>query len=226
MTSLKGLACVATGATGALGHAVTRLALERGAHVAAAVRDRAKGDELVAAMGDLVRGEHGPRLLVVEADPGDRDSMDRLVETVLRTWGRLDVLANLAGGYAGGTATDAASIEALWRQNVLTAVTATAACIVPMRARRSGRVVCVGSTAAARGGAKSAGYAMAKTAILRFVESLAAEVKDEGITVNAVLPSSMPKLVTYAEVAAAIAYLASKEAGGVTGSALAVPGRA
>ncbi|MBU6424026.1 MAG: SDR family oxidoreductase [Chloroflexi bacterium] len=236
---LEGRAAIVTGGTGVLGRAVVRRYLEAGAHVAAAVRDRAKGEALRAELGELAGTPDDARLFLVDADPADRAAMDAAVEEVLRRWGRLDALANLAGGYDRGTPWDLDAMERQWAANVRTAVTATAACLRPMRARAYGRIVSVGSVGAERGGAESAGYAMSKSAIVRWTESLAAALKDEGITANVVLPSiidhpvnreRMPKAdptkwVRPEELAAAILFLTSPEASGVTGAAIPVVGR-
>src|SRR4029077_2024584 len=130
------------------------------------------------------------KLLTAEADVADRASMDAFVERVLRTWGGLDVLANLAGGFGTGPADDLAWIRALWEQNVTSAVVPTAACLAPMRARAYGRIVSVAAGSALKAGRNSAGYAMAKSAVVRWTEALAAETKDQGITANAILPGT------------------------------------
>jgi len=230
---------VITGATGNLGHAVVRAFLERGAHVAAPVRDAAKGQELRASLGDLVGSAEDPHLMVETADPGDRAAMDAFVERVMRAWGRLDILANLAGGYGSGSALEPAGLDALWDQNVRTTVIATAACARPMRARAYGRIVTVGAYAGLRGRKNGAGYAMAKGALIRWTEALAEELKSEGITANIVLPSTidhpvnrqnMPKAdpktwVSPEELANVIVFLSSDEASGVTGAAIPVTAR-
>lgn len=233
-------AVMVTGATGILGRVVVRRFIEAGAHVAIPVRDLGKSEALHAQLGELAGPPDEPRLLVLEADPSDREAMERAVEAVLRVWGRLDVLANLAGGYGAGAATDLDAIQRAWDQNVRTALTATAACLRPMRARGYGRIVSMGSFSAQRGTKDASGYAMAKTAIVRWTESLAAELKGEGITANVVLPSvidtpdnraAMPKAdpVKWAspdEVATVILFLSSDEASGVTGAAIPVIARA
>ncbi len=230
---------VVTGATGNLGRAVVRMLLERGAHVAIPVRDMGKADELRSSLGDLAGAADAPHLIADTADPADRAAMEAFVERVLRTWGRLDVLANLAGGYGGGSALDLETIERLWAANVRTVVSATAACVRPMRARGYGRIVTVGALAALQGRKNGGGYAMAKSALVRWTEALAAELKDEGITANVVLPSTidhpvnrakMPKAdpatwVAPEELAAVIVFLCSEEASGVTGAAIPVTAR-
>jgi NAD(P)-dependent dehydrogenase (short-subunit alcohol dehydrogenase family) len=236
---LSSHAAVITGATGNLGAAVLRAYLTRGTHVAAAVRDAAKGDALRSALGDLAGDADDPRLLVIEADPSDASAMDALVERVLRAWGRLDILNNLAGRFAAGSALDVGLLRDLWDANVLTAVTAGAACLRPMRARGYGRIVSVSAIGAQRGARNNAAYAMSKGALVRWTESLAAEVKGEGITVNAVLPTTIDHPVNRAqmpkadpklwpspdEVANVILFLSSPDASGVNGAAVPITAR-
>jgi NAD(P)-dependent dehydrogenase (short-subunit alcohol dehydrogenase family) len=234
-------AVVLTGATGNIGSTVLRAYLERGAHVAIPVRDEAKGLLLRESLGDLAGTSAEPRVLVRAADQGDRAAMDGFVEEVLRAWGRLDVVANLIGGYissdAGGG--DLAGYRAYWDQKVATVVTVTTACLRPMRARGFGRVVSVASMAALRGEKGAAGYAMANAALLRWTESLADETKREGITANCVLPriidtlenrAAMPKAdpsrwASAAEIAALVVFLSTDEASGLTGVAIPVTAR-
>lgn len=218
---------------------MVRAYLTRGTHVAVAVRDAAKGAMLSAALGDLVGDASDPRLLVVEADPGDASAMESLVERVLRAWGRLDILNNLAGTFRAAPALDAKAIRELWETNLMTAVTATAACLQPMRARGYGRVVSVSAIGALKGARNSAAYSMSKSALVRWTESLAAEVRGDGITVNAVLPTTIDHPVNRAqmpkadpalwpspeEVANVILFLSSRDASGVNGAAIPITAR-
>ena len=239
MLDISSHAAVITGATGNLGAAVVRAYLTRGTHVAAAVRDVAKGEALRAALADVAGGESDERLLLIEADPADAAAMDALVERVLRAWGRIDILNNLAGLFKGGSAVDTRLMRELWDTNVLTAVTASAACLRPMRARGYGRIVSVSALGALKGGRNNAAYAMSKGALIRWTESLAAEVKGEGITVNAVLPTTIDHPVNRAqmpkadpklwpspdEVANVILFLSSRESSGVNGAAIPITAR-
>ena len=239
MEGLSSHAAVITGATGNLGAAVLRAYLTRGTHVAAVVRDAAKAEALRTGLNDMAGDDADPRLLVIEADPADATAMDALVERVLRAWGRIDILNNLAGTFKGGPALDTGLMRELWDSNVLTAVTAGAACLRPMRARGYGRVVSVSALGALKGGRNNAAYAMSKSALIRWTESLAAEVKGEGITVNAVLPTTIDHPVNRAqmpkadpklwpspeEVANVILFLSSREASGVNGAAIPITAR-
>ena len=238
-TDFETRAVVVSGATGYLGRAVVRAYLEAGAHVAIPARDAAKASALREELAALADVEGDARLLNIEADPADRGSMDAFVERVLRMWGRLDVLANLAGGFGTGPADDIDRIRVLWEQNVPPVVVPAAACLVPMRARAYGRIVSVSAMAALRGNRNAAGYAMAKGAVVRWTEAVAAETKDQGITVNAILPSSidnpvnrakMPKAdpktwVQPEEAAALILFLTGADASGITGAAIPMTAR-
>src|SRR5258708_31334365 len=150
---------VVTGATGNLGNVVVRAYLEAGAHVAIPVRETAKAEALRASLGPLAGADGDPRLLVVGAELAERTSMDAFVERVMRACGRLDVLANLAGGFGSRPADDVPKMRALWEQNVASVVVPTAACLVPMRARAYGRIVSIPASTAPKCGPNTAAYA-------------------------------------------------------------------
>jgi NAD(P)-dependent dehydrogenase (short-subunit alcohol dehydrogenase family) len=236
MSDLAGRVAIVTGATGVLGTSVVSAFLDAGAHVAAPYRSTTGADELRSAIGNAAE-----RLTLESVDVSDEVAMARFAESVVARFGRIDALAALAGGFAAGPVADTGidAVRALFEQNLVTAYAATRGVLPHMRARAYGRIVCVGARPALRGARNTAGYAIAKTGVVRLVESLADEVKDEGITVNAVLPSTidhpvnranMPKAdpkkwVQPAELAAAIVFLCSPEASGITGAAIPVFGR-
>ncbi|MBI2773134.1 MAG: SDR family NAD(P)-dependent oxidoreductase [Chloroflexi bacterium] len=234
-----GRSVVVTGGTGHLGATVVRRFLEAGAHVAVPVRDAGKGSELRDGLSGLAGTGTDARLFVAEAQAADLAAMERFVEAVMTRWGRVDALANLAGHFASGPAWDLDLLRQLWEDNFMSVATATATCLRPMRARGYGRIVSVSAYGSLRGGKETAAYAASKNAIVRWTESMAAALKDEGITVNAVLPSTidhpdnraaMPKVdpakwVSPDELASLILFLVSEEASGVTGSAIPVLGR-
>lgn len=236
MSELAARAVVVTGATGQLGRAVVSALLDEGAHVAAPYRDESRAAELRSSIADA-----DARLLLSRADAADEGEMDRFALSVVERWGRIDALAALAGGNASGTVAESGAdrFRALFEQNVVTSVAAVRAVLPHMRARRYGRIVCVGARQALRGTKGNAAYAAAKGGVLRLVEALAEEVKDEGITANAVLPSAIDhpenrarfpkadpsKWVSPAELSAVIVFLCSPRSSGVTGAAIPVFGR-
>lgn len=237
MSDLTGRAVVVTGATGQLGRTLVGVFLGAGAHVATPYRDGAGADELRRAHA----ADEG-RLLLERADPGDEEAISRFALAVVERWGRLDALAALVGGFAPGMVAESplAAFRSLFEQNVATTVASIRAVLPHMRARAYGRIVCVGARPALRGARNMAAYSIAKTGVVRLVESLADEVKDEGITVNAVLPGTIDtsenrrvfpradprRWVSPQEVAAAMVFLCSPQASGITGAAIPVFGRA
>jgi NAD(P)-dependent dehydrogenase (short-subunit alcohol dehydrogenase family) len=121
MFDLSKRVVVLTGATGNIGPTVLRAYLGQGGHVPIPVRDEDNGATLRDSLGDLAGAPDDPRVFVRPAVPGDRAPMEGFVEEVLRAWGRLDVVANLIGGYASSDAAagDLAAYRALsgerWR---------------------------------------------------------------------------------------------------------------
>src|SRR5262249_14912914 len=134
----------------------------------------------------------------------------------------------------------AAAWDSQFTSNLKSAVNACHAAIPHLRASRAGRIINVGAYAALKAGAGMGAYAASKAGVHSLTESLAAELKDQRITVNAVLPSiidtptnrkDMPdadfsKWVSTESLAAVILFLASEQARDITGALLPVTGRA
>jgi NAD(P)-dependent dehydrogenase (short-subunit alcohol dehydrogenase family) len=156
-------------------------------------------------------------------------------------FGRIDALINIAGGFRWQTIHDGdpQTWDELHRLNVISTLNASIACLPYLRRAKAGRIVNIGATAALKAATGMGAYAAAKSAVHRLTESLAEELKAEGITVNAVLPSiidtpanrkDMPdadrsKWVAPAELAAVILFLASDAASALTGALIPVTGR-
>jgi NAD(P)-dependent dehydrogenase (short-subunit alcohol dehydrogenase family) len=160
---------------------------------------------------------------------------------VTARYGRIDALMNIAGGFRLATleASDAALWDLLFRINVQTAANAARAALPALKASGTGRIVNVGAGAALKAEAGMGPYAAAKSGVHRLTEALSQELKDAGVTVNAVLPSiidtpqnraDMPKAdfsrwVAPADLAEVILFLASEAARAVTGALVPVTGR-
>jgi NAD(P)-dependent dehydrogenase (short-subunit alcohol dehydrogenase family) len=231
---MHGQVILVTGGTGALGTAVARAGLEAGATVVVTYRDAGGRDALLAAVPAAAR----PGLDAVPADATDGASVRALVDAVLARHGRLDVLVNAVGGFAAGDllSTDEAAWDRMLALNLRSAYLACRAALPSMLAAGRGRVVNVASRSVVPPAGGFIAYTVAKAGVIAFTQALAHEVRARGVTVNAVLPSTMDteanrrampgadraRWVRPESVAAAILLLASDAAADVTGTLLAV----
>jgi len=220
---------VVTGGFGVLGQAVAEAALAAGAFVALPGRE---------AKSRIVEQE---RLLVLGGvDLTDFAAVKQAFETVAARFGKIDGLANVAGGFRWQTLGDGdlAGWTEQFAMNLLTAATATKAALPYLRTSQ-GAIVNIASAPAKKAGAGMGAYAASKAGVLRLTESLAEEEKNAGVRVNAVLPTiidtprnraDMPKAdftrwVKPEEIAKAILFLLSGEATAITGAELLISGR-
>jgi NAD(P)-dependent dehydrogenase (short-subunit alcohol dehydrogenase family) len=219
-----------TGAFGVLGSAVANRAAASGARLALI-------DFAPAPAGPVPEGA----LSLGGVDLTDAAAAAKAFDAVAAKFGGLDVLINVAGGFRWETLEDGSSDSwaGLYRMNVLTTANASRAALPHLRKSRAGRIVNIGANGAIKAGMGMGAYAASKAGVHRLTESLAEEVKGDGITVNAVLPSiidtptnraDMPNAdpsqwVAPDDLAAVILFLASEEARAVTGALLPVTGR-
>jgi NAD(P)-dependent dehydrogenase (short-subunit alcohol dehydrogenase family) len=178
---------VVTGGTGALGRAVVKQLLERGARVAVPYRDPAEWQGLVASAGDRAS------LFGARADLTSPAGARSFVDEAARQLGVVDGMALVAGGWAGGTRFDEApedEWERMLRTNLDTAAHVCRAALPHLR-KQGGSVVAVGSRAADTGGAGMAAYAVSKVALHALVRVLALENASLGVRFNAVLPGTI-----------------------------------
>jgi NAD(P)-dependent dehydrogenase (short-subunit alcohol dehydrogenase family) len=226
---------VITGAFGALGRAVASAFEARGAQLA--LLDVAPQPPAV------VRAQLGPAPLVFgNVDLTDMEATRRVIAATAMRFGGIDVLVNIAGGFQWQKLEDGdpETWDQLYAMNLRTAVVCCKAALPAMLERRSGRIINIGAGAAAgRAAAGMGAYTASKAGVQRLTESLSEEVKDRGITVNAILPGTidtprnraeMPnadfsRWVAPDEIAAVILFLASDAARAVTGAAIPVFGR-
>ncbi len=229
MPALANRIAIVTGAAGALGQATARRFQERGATVVAVDRE-----------AQLLKAITAATSLV--CDLTDEESTHATFERIHQAYGRVDILANVAGGFAMGPRVEETSLEdwtSMLRTNALTAWLACRHALPIMRAADFGRIVNVGARAARRPGARMAPYCVSKAAVITLTEVLAAECAETGITANCVLPGTidtprnradMPdadhsKWVPPEDIAAAIVHLADPSSRSINGAIVPVYGR-
>lgn len=235
--SLNGFGAIITGGSSGLGLAIARRLQAPGMQVAVIDRDRAPRD-----------------LFCATADLRESHEVTRAVSMCETYLGRIDVLVNCAGIGAQGTIEDNEDDEwhTVLDVNVVGIARVTRAALPALRRSPAGAIVNVSSIAATAGLPSRALYSASKGAVLALTRAMAADLLPEGIRVNAVSPGTADtpwinrllatagdpeaeraalearqphgRLVSADEVAQAVAYLVSPEAGSTTGISLAVDG--
>lgn len=192
----------------------------------------------------------GGTALGVMLNVADKASNDAMVEKIIQTWGRIDVLVNNAGISQKVTVADMTleDMRRIFEVNVYGLFMCTQSCMKVMRKAGYGRIVNLSSVSGKRGGGVFGGahYSASKAAVLAFAKNLSREISAEGITINSVCPGlidteiwkSLPKNDadkviagipmgrpgTTDEVASAVLFLASKEASYITGEEIDING--
>ncbi|WP_298722960.1 3-oxoacyl-ACP reductase FabG [uncultured Oceanisphaera sp.] len=238
--SFSGKVVLVTGASRGIGRATAELFASRGATVIGTATSE-KGAEAIGAY----LGDNGTGLVL---NVTDVESMNQLLETIKQRYGDIDVLVNNAGITRDNLMMRMKDDE--WQDILDTNLTSvfrlSKAVLRAMMKKRHGRIVTIGSVVGTMGNAGQANYAAAKAGLIGFSKSLGREVASRGITVNVVAPgfietdmtrslneeqragilSQVPtqRLGDPKEIASAVAFLASDEAGYITGETLHVNG--
>lgn len=226
-----------TGASGALGGVLLARLVDGGARVAALERRPEALAESLAASGRAP----SERLTLHAVDFADAERVARAVDEALARHGAIHHVFNVAGAFGSAESVEATSDELwsrLWEANFRTVLQVCRVAMPLLKRRGEGTIVNVGSRGALRGDAGVAAYSVAKAAVVRLTESLAAEGKAHGVRVNCVLPGTidtaanreaMPgadpsKWVAPEALVDALLFLASPAARAITGVALPVYG--
>ena len=244
MIDLTGKAALVTGGSRGIGKAIGLRLARQGADVAFSYRGNAEAAKATAAEIESI----GTKALVIQGDVKDPESADAVVKAVLEAFGKVDILVN----NAGITRDDLIMrmTEDAWRDvletNLFGAFWMTKAVTRPMLKARGGRIVNMTSVSGQAGQMGQANYSSAKAGLIGLTKATARELASRGITVNAVAPGfvlteltqDLPEALqaeitartplgrfgTTEEIADAVAFLASDEAGYITGHVLAVDG--
>ena len=221
---MSGRVVIVTGAFGQLGSVV-------------ADHFEAAGDQ-VARIDYAPAPEGAPAHHLGEVDLTQMDAAQIAFDTVTEALGSPSVLVNIAGGFVWETLGDGGpeTWERMFRMNTLTAATMCKASLPVIRDQAGAAIINIGATAAANADAGMGAYTGSKAAVAKLTESLAAELADSDVTVNAVLPTivdtasnrnDMPEADTSdwvkpEDIAKVIAFLASDDARCITGASLPV----
>ena len=244
MMNFSGKTAVVTGGSRGLGRAVCLELAAGGANVVLCYAgNEAAANETVAACEAL-----GARAVAVRCDVADSAQVKTLMDTALQTFGRIDILVNNAGITRDGLLMmmKEDDFDAVIDTNLKGAFLCMKAVARQMMKQRYGRIVNLSSVVGLRGNAGQVNYAASKAGVIGMTKSLAKELASRGVTVNAVAPGFMETDMTAAmpeaaktatlaaipmgrmgaaeDVAKTVAFLASEEAGYITGQVIAVDG--
>ncbi len=225
---------VVTGAAGNLGSTVAKLFHRAGAKLALV--------DIGFDRSQQASWRHAENVGLFEADLTDVNQVNHSVNRVIQRFRRIDVLANVAGGFRMGPLVHETPVQDwdfMLDMNAKSVFLMCRAVIPHMLKRKKGRVVNVAARAAVEGKARMAPYCISKAAVITLTQSLAAEHKHNNINVNCILPgtidtpqnradmpgSNFSNWVPPAELANEILHLCSKQANGVTGAAVPVYGK-
>ena len=244
MMNFSGKTAVVTGGSRGLGRAVCLELAAGGANVVLCYAgNEAAARETVAACESL-----GAKALTVCCDVADSAQVKTLMDTAVQTFGRIDILVNNAGITRDGLLMmmKETDFDAVISTNLKGAFLCMKAVARQMMKQRYGRIVNLSSVVGLRGNAGQVNYAASKAGVIGMTKSLAKELASRGVTVNAVAPGFMETDMTAAmpedaktatlaaipmgrmgaaeDVAKTVAFLASEEAGYITGQVIAVDG--
>jgi 3-oxoacyl-[acyl-carrier protein] reductase len=243
MFSLKDKVALVTGSSQGIGRETALALSEAGAKVAVAARNEGK----LAALVEEIAAKSG-EAFAVKLDVADAEQIKAVFKAVLERFGKLDILVNNAAITRDGLAMrmKQEDWEVVLRTNLTGAHLCTQQALATMMRARAGRIINIASVVARTGNPGQANYVAAKAGLIGLTRAIAMEIASRNITVNAVAPGfietpmtdvlsdkvkeelktriPLGRMGSARDVAAAIVFLASDEAGYITGHVLDVNG--
>ncbi len=243
MTPLDGKVAIVTGAAQGIGRAIAETLARAGADIAVADLDPGRSKEAVDAVAKL-----GRKAMNVKVNVADWDDAKAMSDQVVKEMGKIDILVNNAGVTRDGLVMRMKEEDwnLVLQVNLYGTFHCTKAVLQPMTKQRFGRIVNIASIVGAMGNAGQANYAASKAAVIGFTKTVAREYASRLVTVNAVAPGFIDTAMTQtlpadvketlqkqiplgrlgqpADIAEAVRFLVSDEAGYITGHVLHVNG--
>ncbi len=240
MFDLSGMTALVTGASGGLGSSIAKALSAQGARLALSGSNAAKLEAFARELG----GEH----VALVCDLSNSAEVDQLVPRAVEALGKLDILVNNAGITRDNLTMRMKDDEfaSVMQVNLEAAFRLMRAACKPMMRARFGRIISVTSVVGVTGNPGQANYVASKAGLIGMSKAVAQEVASRGITVNCIAPGFMTSAMTEAlneaqkaailsripagamgtgeDIGAGVVYLASREAGYVTGQTLHVNG--
>jgi 3-oxoacyl-[acyl-carrier protein] reductase len=243
MSSLADKVAIVTGGAQGIGRAIAETLARHGADIVVADMDPGRAEETASAVTQL-----GRRALTVKVNVANWDEVKGMADRVVKEWGKVDILVNNAGITRDGLLLRMREED--WNLVLQVNLTGTFYCtkavLMPMTKQRYGRIVNIASIVGVMGNVGQANYAASKGAVIGFTKTAAREYASRNVTVNAVAPGFIDTPMTQglspevkdqlqkqiplgrlgqpADIAEAVRFLVSDEAGYITGQVLHVNG--
>lgn len=241
--SLNGKIAIVTGAAQGIGRTIAETLAQDGADVAVADMDPGRAQETIEAIKKL-----GRRTINIKVNVADWNDVKAMADHVMKEWGKIDILVNNAGITRDGLLVRMKEEDwnLVLQVNLNGTFHCTKAVMQPMAKQRYGRIVNIASIVGVMGNIGQANYAASKAAVIGFTKTVAREYASRSVTVNAVAPGFIDTPMTQglsvdvkdqlqkqiplgrlgqpSDVAAAVRFLVSDDAGYITGQVIHVNG--
>ncbi|MBS4029711.1 MAG: SDR family oxidoreductase [Ignavibacteriales bacterium] len=229
MNSLQNKTVIITGGTGALGSVVVQYFLKEKANVVVPYRNEKDVERFTS--------ERNKQLLFCKTDLTNEDDVKQLFQQAKASFGAIDILINIAGGYSGGKSvadTSLEEIEKMFALNLKTAFLCSREFLKQAEGKSYGRIINIASKQTFKPTANASAYTISKMSVVALTQTIAEEMKSKGITANAIAPSVIlteknkqwlkkedyAKCVTPEEIAEAMIFLCSENARSINGAVI------
>ena len=174
-----------TGGTGALGRTLVKRFLDSGARTIASYRNQTEADKLKSV---------NPQVEIIKLDISNEKEILKMVPTLIAKFSKIDVLVNTVGGYLGGkniTELKEDDWESMMNLNLKSAYLISKHVIPVMKSAKGGKIIHVSSRTGLKSDGYDSAYAASKAALIRFVDSISQEFREDKININCILPTTI-----------------------------------